>query len=167
MYESETILSLKVPHDPDPETGEDFPYNRVRVIGESPVSHADKGDWTGADARGVVIVPLTNFGSTLDEPFGKLRTIYDVESIPVHEAPVEAPIKVINQTTASAGPTPEEVFAESAPGEASTGDHRRARTSPLGEPGGPEDHDGPLGKVSPHPEGNVTDTGVQTRTDLQ
>jgi hypothetical protein len=164
MYESETILSLKEPRDPDPETGEAFPYNRVRVVGESPVSHADKGDWKGADARGVIVVPLTNFGSTLDEPFGKLRTIYDVESIPEHEAPAEVPIKVIKSTSQSAGPTPEEVFAEKAPGARATGDHRRARTSPLGDPGGPPDHDGPLGKV--HPESEVVDTGVETQTDL-
>lgn len=121
-------------------------------MGESPVSHAHKGDWEGADARGVIIVPLSNFGGTLDEPFGKLKQIYDVESIPTHEAPVEVPVKVINATSASAGPTPEEVFAQKAPG-VSKEEGRAARrakreeASPLGEPGGPPEHDGPLGKV--------------------
>ena len=171
MYESDTILALKEPRDPDPETNEEFAYNRVRVVGESPVSHAHKGDWEGADARGVIIVPLTNFGGTLDEPFGKLRTIYDVESIPEHEAPAAVPIKVIDATSASAGKTPEEVFASEAPGvskEEGRAAKRAARQSPLGEPGGPPEHDGPLGKVEPpaHPEAQVTDTGVKTVTDV-
>jgi len=169
MYEPETILALKEPRDPNPETNEDFAYNRVRVVGESPVSHAHKGDWEGADARGVILVPLTNFGGTLDEPFGKVRALYDVESIPVHEAPAEVPIKVINRTSAAAGPTPEEVFAQKAPGvtkEESRAARKAARQSPLGEPGGPPEKDGPLGKVKPHPEAEVVDTGVKTVTDL-
>jgi hypothetical protein len=148
MYESDTILTLKEQRPADDETGEDFAYNRVRVVGESPVSHAQKGDWTGSDARGVIIIPLSNFGGTLDEPFGKLRELYEVESIPTHEAPVNVPVKVINRTSAASGPTPEEVFKEKAPGVPSE-DGRRGRTNlnPLGEPGGPAKFDGPLGKT--------------------
>lgn len=143
MYEADTILTLKEPHEADSETGEEFPYNRVRVVGESPVSHPNKGGWTGADARGVIIVPLTNFGGNLDEPFGKLREIYDVESIPEHEAPAN-PVRVVKGGTASVGPTPEEIFAAEAPGEPPEGDEPRARTKPLGEPGGPKDAGSPL-----------------------
>lgn len=143
MYEADTILALKEPRDPDPETGEEFAYNRVRVVGESPVSHPDKGNWTGADARGVVLLPLTNFGGNLDYPFGRLRELYDVESIPEHEAPAN-PVRVVKGGTASVGPTPEEVFATEAPGEAPKGDEPRARTKPLGELGGPKDATKPL-----------------------
>lgn len=147
MYEPNTVLALKEQRPNDPETDEPFPYNRVRVVGESPVSHADKGDWKGGDARGVIIVPLTNFGSTLDEPFGKLREMYKVESVPEVEIEVAPKIRVVNATSAQAGPTPEEVFASKAPGKPPEEGQRRGRTSPLGAPGGPEDADGPLGKA--------------------
>ena len=33
MYEPGTILALKEPREPDEETGEEFPYNEVEVIG--------------------------------------------------------------------------------------------------------------------------------------
>jgi hypothetical protein len=147
MYEPGTILKLKDQRPADDETGEPFPYNVVKVVGPSPIGHADKGKWTGTDADGVIIVPLTNFGSTLDEPFGKLRTLYDVESVPEVEIEVSAPIRVINSATAQAGPTPEEVFAAEAPGVAPEEGQIRGRTSPLGPPGGPAEADGPLGDV--------------------
>lgn len=144
MYEPNTILTLNEQRDADPETNEPFAYNRVRVVGQSPVSHADRGDWNGADAAGVIIVPLSNLGGTLDEPFGKLREMYSVESVP--EIVIEQPnVRVINAQTAQAGPTPEEIFAEQAPGVAPEEGQTRARTSPLGEPGGPAEVEGPLG----------------------
>lgn len=149
MYESDTILALKEQRPNDPETDEPFAYNEVKVIGESPVSHADKGDWTGDDARGVIIVPLSNFGGTLDEPFGKLRQIYDVKSAPVVEVGVEPKIRVYDGTKSSPDrPTPEQVFQTEAPGVAPEPGQKRART-PLGPPGGPEDFHGPLGEVKP------------------
>lgn len=142
MYESGTILSLKQPREPDPETGEEFAYNEVEVINRSPISHAAKGDWSGSDAEGVIITPRSNFGATLDEPFGKLRTIYSVKEVPVRE--VSAPtIRVVDSSTSSAGPTPEEVFAEQAPGKAPEPGQTRARTSPLADPG-PANARGPL-----------------------
>lgn len=137
MYAADTILVLKEQRDPDPETGEEFPYNRVRVVNQSPVSHGHKGEWTGPEAQGVIIVPLSNFGSTLDEPFGKLKRIYDVEEIPELVPNVPGHIRVIQGGTAQAGPTPEEVFADKAPGVAREKGQRRVRR-PLGEPGGPE-----------------------------
>lgn len=145
MYATGTILKLKKPRPKDKETKEDFPYNLVRVIGESPVSHGNKGKWEGSDAKGVLIAPLSNFGSTLDEPFGKLRDLYDVESIPEVEIPVEQKIRIIDATTAQAGKTPEEVFAEESPGEKPKPGEKRGRTHPLGDPGGPVGADGPLG----------------------
>lgn len=145
MYDADTILTLKEQRAPDPETNEEFPYNRVRVVGESPVQHTTRGDWTGADARGVIIVPLNNFGSTLDEPFGKLRDLYTVESIPERYVEIANPVRVVNATSAAAGPTPEEVFATEAPGTAPEEGQVRARTRPLGDDGGPAEADGPLG----------------------
>lgn len=143
MYAKDTILTLKKKRKPDPETKEEFPYNVVRVIGESPVSHAHKGDWTGPDAAGVIIVPLTNFGATLDEPFGKLRDIYEVTEIP-ETVIQEQKIRVIDSSTSQAGPTPEEVFAKDAPGVAPEPGQTRGRTSPLGDPGGPATGGSPL-----------------------
>lgn len=133
MYEPDTILELKEQQPPDDETGEEFAYNRVRVVGQSPINHGVKSEeWVGASGQGVIIVPLSNHGSTLDEPYGKLTKLYNVVEVPVREAPVQAPVRVINSTSGSAGPTPEEVFAEKAPGTPSP-DGKRGRTSPLPE----------------------------------
>lgn len=159
MYESDTILSLKNPKDPDPETNEAFPYNEVVVIGPSPISHGGNAEWEGAASAGVVIRPLTNHGSTLDEPLGKLQALYDVKSTPVRETEVVQKIRVIDSATDAAGPTPESVFAKEAPGVAPEEGQKRGRTpvSPLEDPR-PKASDGPLGPV--HPEGRVTDDGV-------
>lgn len=162
MYANDTILVLKDQRDPDPETGEEFPYNKVRVVGPSPIdSGVRASEWVGSSAAGVIITPLSNFGSTLDEPMGKLQALYDVESVP--ERIVEAPrIRVVDSSSAEAGPTPEEVFAKDAPGVAPEEGQTRGRTpiSPLGEDPRPAASDGPLGAV--HPEAAVTDTGVKT-----
>lgn len=133
MYQPGTILKLKKQRKPDPETKEAFPYNRVQVIGESPVSHAHKEEYVGADAAGVLLTALTNFGANLDEPFGKCRELYEVESIPEDVVDATPQVRVINATSAQAGPTPEEVFAVEAPGKAPEEGQSRARTSPLGE----------------------------------
>lgn len=148
MYEPGTVLKLKkqredikVPEKTDPDTGRTrkahtlpFPYNLVRVVGESPVDHGGRPDaqWSGVGARGVIITPLSGFGSTLDEPFGKLQALYDVEEVPTKVVEI-APIRVINSTTADAGPTPEEVFAVEAPGTPPEEGQIRGRTSPLGD----------------------------------
>ena len=146
MYEPGTILKKKVQDPADPETGEAFAYNRVLVVNASPVSHP-RGDWEGADAQGVILQPLSNFGGNLDEPFGKVREMFEVESVPETIIPAQQVVRVVNATSAQAGPTPEEIFAQQAPGVAPEEGQKRARTSPLGEPGGPADADGPLGKA--------------------
>jgi len=149
MYEPNTILKLKeqradteVPAkvDPDDPTRKrpkhkiPFPYNKVRVVGQSPVDHGAGrgGSWDGVGATGVIIEPLTGHGSTLDEPYGKLQKLYEVESIPTSEVIIE-PVKIIRPTSGSAGPTPEEVFAVKAPGKPPEAGQARGRTSPLGE----------------------------------
>ncbi len=144
MYAKDTILSLKLQRLPDEETGEEFAYNRVQVIGESPIQHTSRGDYVGGDSAGVIIVALSNFGGTLDEPFGKLRQLYDVEYIPEPVISVAQPVRVIDSSTAAAGPTPEEIFSEEAPGVGPAAGQIRTRTlSPLGDPG-PETAKGPL-----------------------
>lgn len=148
MYANDTVLRLKTLREPDAETGEEFAYNRVRVIGESPISHAHKGDWTGQDAAGVILTPLSNFGGTIDYPFGFLRETYDVESIPEVVVEQRTQVRVVDSSSASAGQTPEEIFRVEAPGSEPEEGQTRARTAhadPLGPPGGPKDFGGPLG----------------------
>ncbi len=148
MYEPNTILTLKeqhpdivVPQKEDPDTGRirkqhkiPFPYNKVRVVGRSPVDHGQRGGgWEGVGAAGVIIEPLTGFGSNLDEPYGKLQKLYEVTEIPTNEIEV-TPVRVIRSTSQSAGPTPEEVFAVSSPGTPLKDGETRGRTpfkSPL------------------------------------
>lgn len=145
MYATDTILTLKEQRDPDEETDEAFAYNVVRVIGVSPIQHTSRGDYVGDDAKGVIVTPIANFGGVLDEPFGKLRQLYDVTETPTTEIQPASPIRVIDSSTAAAGPTPEEIFREQAPGVAPEPGQIRARTphSPLSDPG-PESAKGPL-----------------------
>jgi hypothetical protein len=150
MYATDTILTLKEQRPNDPETDEPFPYNQVRVVGESPINHVH-GDWSGTDAAGVIVQPVTNFGATLDEPFGKLRALYDVESIPEPPEITQTSVRVIDSRSAQAGPTPEEVFEAKAPGAPPEEGQTRARTprpSPLGQVKD-EAAAGPLGDVAP------------------
>lgn len=148
MYDPDTILELKEPKPDevvearkDPDTGRTrpkhkipFPYNKVRVVGQSPVDHSAgrQGTWQGAAAQSVLIEPLSGHGSTLDEPLGKIQKLYKVVSVPSNEILVE-PIRVVRSTSASAGPSPEEVFAKESPGVPPKPGQNRGRTSPLGD----------------------------------
>lgn len=150
MYTPDTILKLKEPRSTEDKP---FPYDRVRVINASPVSkgHEGKTKYTGADAQGVVIEPLESFQANLDEPFGKLIALYDVESVP--ERVVEQPpVRVIDsRSTVDAGPTPEQRFAAEAPGDPEASiSGRKPRVSPLEDPNDAK-ADGPLGDT-PEPE---------------
>lgn len=172
MYERDTVLTLKTPRwrplvdgepgdwqaeeydtfksetealaEGDAPVGEEFPYNRVRVINASPITHAggDRGDWTGADTAGVIIEPITSFGGNVDYPFGYLRSVYDVESIPEPVVVSGMAYGLPTQATAARpGPTPEEVFLAEAPGPAPEEGQIRARTplrpnDPLGDVAG-------------------------------
>jgi hypothetical protein len=166
VYKAGTILKLKKQRKPDTETRDavkkqaatekdvalkaaleakaaetpviEFPYNLVRVIGPSPISRHTKGDWIGADAAGVLLTGLTNFGATLDEPFGWLRTLYDVEEIPEEpQAVIVHKDQAAILAAAHAVPeTPEDIFKAKAPGVPPKEGETRGRTpmSPLGEP---------------------------------
>jgi hypothetical protein len=150
MYATDTILKLKKQKKPEKnDKGEmvEFPYNRVRVLGMSPVSHTGgASDWSGASATGVIIAPITSYSGNLDEPYGKLQALYDVESEPSLEVFKPAPVRMIEAYTAAAGKSPEEVFAEQAPGPAPKPGQIRARTpmSPLEDPRKPVTQSGPL-----------------------
>lgn len=110
MYENGTILKRREPVD-DP----DYPYNFLEVVGESPMTYANTADWTGAEARGVIVQATfdpdtdapTPFAPTLDEPVGKLNELYEIVSVPELVVATEQVIK-----RAPTLPTPEEAFKE-------------------------------------------------------
>ncbi len=147
MYAAGTILKLKEQRPKDKETGEPFAYNKVRVVGASPVSHTGISEWSGVSANGVILEPIANFGGVIDEPLGKIQALYDIESEPVVEVDVAPKVRIIDSSSAAAGPTPEEVFADKAPGVAPEEGQTRGRTSPLVDPR-PNPADGPLGPVN-------------------
>ena len=142
MYAPGTKLKLVKPRS-KPKKGDQeaeiFPYDEIRVVGVSPVSHAHKGEWEGPDAVGVIIEPLTDFAGNLDEPFGKLRSLYQV----TEEVPFEAPTATRVFTEEVAVPhnkSPEEQFAEAIP-PGTQKSPTRVRT--------PHGDDSPLGNVKP------------------
>jgi hypothetical protein len=135
MYKPDTILVLKQQRtqyddDGEPVTDDDgnpiiFPYDRVRVIGQSPVNHADiTTEWVGAHGQGVIVEPLSGFGSNLDEPFGRLQELYEVESMPEPTVMrAEDQVKVVKPEDLP--PSPEEIFSNET--EAQGKDSRRAK----------------------------------------
>lgn len=163
MYQNDTILTLKTPRwrplidgEPgdwtdkdydtfalevaeDPTVGEEFPYNRVRVVGPSPIVHQDReghGAWVGTNANGVIIQPIAGFDSNVDYPLGFIQSRYDIESVPEVADPQDMayglPRRYTRVDLSQTGlPTPEEVFAKEAP---PTGDERPSRkvADPLG-----------------------------------
>lgn len=148
MYAPETILALKEPRSTDDKP---FAYDRVKVVNVSPIQHPIPAgaQWSGGDATGIIIQPLTSYEANLDEPFGKLRLLYDVESTPDPEVNVQPTVRRYDATTAAGGRTPEEVFEVEAPNE-NPEDKRRNRdplVSPLPDPR-PKPGEGPLGPVA-------------------
>lgn len=121
MFSRGTILARREPFivpdlkaDPPVEGDPAYVYNRVRVIGVSPVAHmGGTSNWGGVAAQGVIIEPVTGFGGNVDRPLGELQRDYTIESEP-EPLTIQSTVRVINAQTREAGPTPEEVFAESA-----------------------------------------------------
>lgn len=141
MYESGTILALKEPQSTDDET---YPYDRVEVVGQSPVHHpiAPDSDWTGADAMGYIVRPLTEFAGTVDKPVGLLNELYEIESFPTDPVTGEA---LTPENYPRHQPTPEQLLAAAAknnpPGEKrkplpSVQDDRKSPEQVLREAGG-------------------------------
>jgi hypothetical protein len=81
MYEPGTILALKEPQSTDDKP---YAYDRVEVVGQSPIQHnsSSGSPWAGPDATGYVIRPLEEHAPTLDKPYGELDQLYDVEAYP-------------------------------------------------------------------------------------
>ena len=163
MYEPGTILELKEQRPPTTVEGPEveiidkngkptgkfkreqveqpFPYNRVRVLGPSPIVYSrqrgseapDREPYVGPDAQGVIIQPESAFAMTLDEPYGKLRRLYDITELP--EIVVEQPRVVVHRgPSALPGPTPEEVFSGSSPEPVDAPRTAKAPSSPLEDP---------------------------------
>lgn len=125
MYRPGTILELKEPVAEDHDLA---PYNRVKVVGQSPLNHGQSaGEWVGAQATGVVITPEAGFGQTLDEPLGKLNALYSVEFEP------ELPNldRTVQVRQIEPGPSPEDQFRaiEEANGTKVVKSERRKRTT--------------------------------------
>lgn len=116
MYSRDTVLTRREPFD---ETDPAAAYNRVRVVGTSPVAYMGgaASTWSGVSAQGVIIEPVSTFAGNLDRPLGELQRDYAIESEP--EPTVVTPsIRVINAQTREAGPSPEDAFAETRQAEA-------------------------------------------------
>lgn len=121
MYAPNTILKRKEPvAEPDPRGKTDdarngdplHPFNRVRVIGPSPVQRSGAlAEWQGGQSAGVLIQPEGQFGPTVDRPLGELQQDYDIEFEPVVEI-TQGTVRVINAHSHQAGPTPEDVFRD-------------------------------------------------------
>jgi hypothetical protein len=110
MYEPGTILALREPQSTDDQT---YAYDRVKVVGQSPVQHATASGsaWAGADATGYIITPLDDFGPTLDKPYGELADLYEVEEYPTDPI-TQQPITPENNPRNA--PSPEQQFARAA-----------------------------------------------------
>ena len=122
MYARNTILTRREPFeapnpeaDPPVEGDPKYIFNRVRVIGRSPISHMGgaAAEGSGVGAQGVIVEPLEGFGGTVDRPLGELQRDYTIEFEP-GPTQIEPTLRVINAQTREAGPSPEEVFATTA-----------------------------------------------------
>ena len=138
MYPPGTILVLK--ERPKDYTGpEPFPYDRVEVVSASPIVHRVSG-YVGPDATGIVIRPIAGFDATIDEPYGKLKELYSVESMPEETVP-RVTVEQVNRTRFA--PTPEEIFAEEAAARGERRQSRKREGSKLPDP--PKKPSSPLG----------------------
>jgi hypothetical protein len=110
MYEPGTTLVLRDPQSTDDET---YPYDRVLVVGQSPVQHVSNSGsvWAGADAQGFILRPIESFDQTVDKPLGLINELYEVESYPLDSVTGE-PIRPENNPRNL--PTPEQTLAKTA-----------------------------------------------------
>jgi hypothetical protein len=110
MFEPNTVLRLREPEGTEEEP---HPYDRVVVVGQSPVQHATESGspWAGADATGFIIRPLDGFDATLDKPLGLLDELYEVESYPTDPITGE-PLRPENNPRNA--PSPEQALAKAA-----------------------------------------------------
>lgn len=115
MYETGTILERKEPlgTEEDPNA-----YDRIQVLGASPVVHSgpSAAEWAGTPgAAGVLIQPAGDtFGSTVDKPFGELQQLYRVVHIPERTQIITPQVTRYDALSYAAGKSPEQAFAEAA-----------------------------------------------------
>lgn len=124
MYAPDTILTKKDPlPEPNPagKTDEEraghplAAYNRIRVVGPSPVQYSGQlAEWQGGASAGVLIQPTPAFGPTVDRPLGELQRDYEIESEPETTFEMTQKIRIIDAHSRQAGLSPEEVFASGA-----------------------------------------------------
>lgn len=114
MFEPGTILALREPQSTDDNV---YPYDRVEVIGQSPVHHATASGsvWAGADATGFIVRPLTEFAPTVDKPYGELAAAYEIEEYP--NDPITGN-PITPESNPRNAPTPEQILAAAARDEA-------------------------------------------------
>lgn len=112
MFEPGTILRLREPQSTDDAP---YPYDLVKVIGQSPIQHsrADADTpFAGQDAVGYIVQPAGDgFGPTLDKPYGELAALYDIEEYPTDPITGE---ELKPENTPRGLPSPEQVFAKAA-----------------------------------------------------
>lgn len=121
MFARGTILTRKEPFDEpkpaakteDARNGDPrHVFNRVRVIGPSPVQTSGHlAEWQGGQSQGVLVQPEGVFGPTVDRPLGELQRDYNVEFVPKVEIQ-QGTVRVIDATSSELGPSPEDVFRE-------------------------------------------------------
>lgn len=129
MYEPGTILALREPQSTDEST---YPYDRVKVIGQSPVQHATASGsmWAGADATGYIIQPLSDFAPTVDKPFGELAEAYEVEEYPTDPFTGDPITPESNPRNA---PSPEQQFAAAAREQAAANPRPQRERTPVAQ----------------------------------
>lgn len=129
MFEPGTTLRLREPQSTDEKP---YPYDLVKVIGQSPIQHSRPdadSPFAGQDAVGYVITPAGDaFGPTLDKPYGELAEKYDIESYPTDPITGED-IKPENNPRNV--PSPEQVFAKVARDNAKAGAAARRERAPA------------------------------------
>lgn len=110
MYEPGTILQLRELQSTDDKV---YPYDRVKVVGQSPVQHVSSSGsaWAGADATGYIITPLEEFAPTLDKPYGQLEELYEIEAWPTDPVTGEPLTPEANPRNV---PTPEQILRKAA-----------------------------------------------------
>lgn len=115
MYKEGTILVLKEQVEDDPETGP-YPFNRVKVIGQSPIEYRGHvADWGGRSGAGVIIQPYPDFGPTDDRPFEELTQYYNIEFEPEDDLEMTAFGRTVKvKLDKPPGASPEDVFAAEA-----------------------------------------------------
>lgn len=121
MYEPGTVLTLREPQSTDDAP---YPYDRVVVVGQSPVQHATASNtaWAGPDATGWIIRPLDEHAATIDKPYGELEQMYEVESYPLDPITQQP----ITPESTPRGPSPLQFLRRS-----EEGGERPARRAPL------------------------------------